>query len=168
MADNVNGKKISDLNQISDLKSTDLLIVETSDGTRKISATDLMQWISGNAAKAVNMIGDNVRYAKISQYGKKVQGTALVEGNAVSDMTAITISGIKYRKLMSCNTNIFGLATNEYRQIGVGEIGYYGGRYGNTDKTDVLAQYDGTVTNVLVALAASAKKWQVILHIDAE
>lgn len=45
MADNIQGKKITELDELSTLEESDLLIIESSSGTKKLLMKTLLSWI---------------------------------------------------------------------------------------------------------------------------
>lgn len=59
MADNVQGKKIAELDILNSLNGTESLIIESAAGTRRTSVKDLSDWI-GDEARKITVIGNTI------------------------------------------------------------------------------------------------------------
>ena len=186
MAINVDGKKISALTAVSSVSASDQIIIETSAGTRKVSA-DVLAAFAAEEEAPQGTIGFNAK-AKRHAHNIVVGPNGNVHGYIYayfgSNMTATVVDTAKESisgytstdnpklypvELMTIPGNLFELDTPEYRVVGTCStsrtmddanwIASYG---------PAFAKYDGSNTILYgwKGTSSTVKKLNIVVYID--
>ena len=142
-------KKISELTKVTSIQDTDLLIVETSNGTRAIKKSDLVSDIVEMVdeitipTKLSELTGDDTH--RVVTDAEKYTWNAKVDTSALN--TAINNAKVKTGSITLATSSWSGSGTTYTQTVTIS---------GGTSKSKIDLQPNGTTLNQLIADGVSA------------